>query len=301
MKGVVYTLVIYILIILIFEIFIFSLNIGEKILEQKSQVDYKKEFIQNLDEIGQLLKKELKINLTSYRNGTDIILKVEDEGFPLEQIQNFQFNLSNLEQFLNDSQKIKKCKIGLNTILINQSGLKLITNFDLNYSQNNSNPSYDELKIKFGPAIDVKKIKMQINCSRPLNVSSINYVDWQTTGTEVFSNITFFDEIEQHNNGVYFSLNTQNNFSATYLDSSSYKIYAVHLDYNPTEDEIRFWSDPNSTYITPYNKENVTCKFKFQVELNSSTYNEISAQIPAIVNLSCKNIDYSGYLILFRK
>ncbi|MFN3910136.1 MAG: hypothetical protein ACK4J0_02810, partial [Candidatus Anstonellaceae archaeon] len=242
-----------------------------------------------------------KIKIYSYRNQSSLILIVEDKGFPLEQISNSQINLSGFYQFLNYYNEITNCNTTLNSTEINQSGLKLITNFDINYSQNNSNPNYDQIKIILAPNINLQKIKMDINCSAPSNASTINYVDWQTTGTEIFSNITFFDETNEHNNGVYFSLNNQNNFSATYLDSSSYKIYSVHLDYIPSASQIIFWSDPNSTYITPYTKQNISCKFKFEAELNSTAYGEVKSYLPALLNLSCKNINYVGYPTIFRK
>ncbi|MCX8163038.1 MAG: hypothetical protein N3D10_00595 [Candidatus Micrarchaeota archaeon] len=301
MKGIVYTVAIYFLVLIIFQIYLLSFSAKEQINQQDIYLNEQKEILQNLDEISRILKNRLELDTYSYRNNTTILFRIESKGFPLLDYGSYQKNLTEFLEFLNYYSKIRECKINSNLSAINQSGQLLQTNFGINYTQNNSNQSYDLIKIGLNPAAEINKIELKINCSRPAQAAAVSYINWQTTGTTLASNITFVDGVENYNNFVYISQNLANNFSATYYDSNGYMIYKIKLDYEPESNEIKFWSETNSSYTPPYTKINVSCLIEFTALLNSSAHKEIYAYLPADFEIECNNLRYANKLVLFKK
>ncbi|MEM4137220.1 MAG: hypothetical protein QXH71_01315 [Candidatus Anstonellaceae archaeon] len=301
MKGLIYSLSLYLLFIILIELYLLTLNFDIEVVKQQIYFEDQKEIVKILDQISNILKNKLEINISSYRNESIIIFRIEDKGFPLGDYGPYQKNFTPFLEFLEKIGEIKNCTLQTNLSMINESGKIILTNFGINYSHNNSNLQYDQIKIKIDPNSQINRIKIKLKCTRPSSAQTVSYVDWQTTGNNIAFNITFLDANQNHENYGLIDTSSPNNFSAAYHDSQGNMIYKVKLDYNPDNYEIIFWSETNSTYNPPYTKINVSCGLEFEANINSYPHSEIYAFFPMQIKTNCKNVNYSGDLVVFKK
>jgi len=302
MKALVYTSSLYLFILLILSLAIFSLTFNQWEIKKDIELENEKKVSLVIEEIKTLSLKVLGLEIKSSRNQTDFVFKIKDKGFPLIQALNGQVKLDNLKDFIEGEYKrIRACEIFYNLSYVNQTGNLIDTNYDLTYLHNNSNTESDYIIVDFQPTIQLKELRIVLNCTRPVNASNIIFQDLQNEPLGIKTTINFSDGTSAYSNSANISLNSDNRFLAKYIDNNNNFIAQIYVDYNSSQTKLLVWSETNSTYSPPYFKQNVSCLFDFEFILNSLQYQEVEASIPIYLNLSCYNTKYFGSLVLLRK
>jgi hypothetical protein len=302
MKALVYTSSLYLFVLLILSLAIFTLTLNQWEIKKSIELENEKKVSLTIEEIKILSLKVLGLDVKSFRNQTDFIFKIKDNGFPLNQALDGQVKLADLKNFLEgEYKKLRSCEIFYNVSNINQTGNLINTNYDLTYLHNNSAPNSDYIILDFQPTIQLKELKIKLNCTRPVNASNIVFQDLQNNPSGVKTTINFYDGTTTYSNSANISLNSDNRFLAKYLDNNNNFVEQIYVDYNSTQTKLLVWSETNSTYSPPYSKQNVSCAFEFESILNSTQYQEVKASMPIYLNISCSNINYFGDLVLLRK
>jgi hypothetical protein len=306
-RGFVYTVIIFVLGITIVSLMTLGAESRQHLIKAHFPQTDEQILAFRLEEVSQLTKHTLGLDIKNSRNATHSNLTISDNAFPMNNYSLYGYaHLSSLNSKLEGAwEDSTNSQITYNYSNLNDSGWLIGMSDGMSYYHDNSNTAYDQTILNIPNSTNITNLNISIYCKPPINTEIRPFDDWTASGSTGSATIIYDDGLSSpHSNSINFDFNSNQSFNATYYDGTGGNwTQTIHIDFKrlDPENKVLIYSSTNSSYNPPITKINVSCNFNLTIQTNLSMNEEYRLFFPVTTTLEYGEANYTNNYLYYIK